>query len=347
MTVLTKEKAVGEVVVWETETRITRETKVVQTGQDLDVGDVCEPGTVATEKRKVTGAATEVQTITVGGTCSGGTLKLGITQPDGSLVWTDTIAWSATEATMTASVNAALDNVLGASEVVCATIADTASLAMVLTFSGSSYASLAQVPVHVDAAALTGASTVTVAQTTVGQASGAAADSVCIKDAAAVDEVQTIVFGGTPTGGTFTLSVLKQDTGAVGTTTALAYNASAATISTALNVVTGNTGDIVATGTTLPDQTITFTFSGGEYAGRSHRLISPDTALLTGGTPTAVAARTTTGKQRESVFLVRGPAIVDKSELDYNSTTEANVDAALAALGIETQTQPTYSVQST
>ena len=61
----------------------------------------------------------------------------------------------------------------------------------------------------------------------------------------------------------------------------------------------------------------------------------------------AVEARTTTGKQRESALLVAGPAIVDKSELNYNSTTEANVDAALLALGIDKQEQPTYTVQST
>ena len=68
---------------------------------------------------------------------------------------------------------------------------------------------------------------------------------------------------------------------------------------------------------------------------------------LTGGTPTAVEARTTAGKQRESVFLVAGPAIVDKSQLDYNSTTESIVDAALLALGIDVQSEPTYTVQST
>jgi hypothetical protein len=201
--------------------------------------------------------------------------------------------------------------------------------------------------VHVDVSALTGASTVTVVETTEGHVAGGLADSVCLLDAAAVDEVQSIVMGGTPTGGTFTLTVVKQDTGVATATTALAYNASAATISTALDVVTGNTADIVCTGTTLPDQTLTFTFSGGEYAGRPHRIIVADVALSTGGTPTAVETRTTAGKQRESVFLVAGPAIVDKDQLNYNLATESVVDAALLALGISNQSEPTYTEQTT
>lgn len=347
MTVLTKEKAVGEVVVYELDTRLTRKTKVVQTAQDLDVGDVCEPGTDSAEKRKATTAADEVQTITVGGTSSAGTLKLGFKLPDGAIAWTDTIAWSATEATMTTSAQAALDNLLGSNAVVIGTIADTSALVMVLTFSGTSYKELPQPQVHVDVAELTGASTVAVAETTKGHASGGLADSVCLKDAAPVDEVQTIVFGGTPTGGTYTLAFLKRD-GTVGTTTGLNHNANLATINTAIDVVTGNTSDIVATGG-IPsaDGTLTLTYSGGDYAGRPHRIVVANLSSLTGGTPTAVEARTTAGKQRESVFLVAGPAIVDKSQLDYNSTTESVVDAALLALGIDVQSEPTYTVQST
>lgn len=127
------------------------------------------------------GAKDEVQTITVGGTCSGGTLQLGITNPTtGAVVWTDTIAWNATEATMTASVNTALDNVLGSGQVVCGTIADTAALVMVLTFSGSDYQGRAIAPVQVDAASLTGASTVTVAETTEGGDAGASVDGVLL-----------------------------------------------------------------------------------------------------------------------------------------------------------------------
>lgn len=347
--VLTKEIAVGEVVVHEYDTRITRKTKVVQTGQDLSIGDVCEPGTVSSEKRQVTTAADEVQTVSIGGTATTGTLKFGFRQPDGSLAWTDTITWSGTEATFQSNMQTALDALLGSNAVIAGLSADSATAVFTLTFSGTGYTSLPQPQIHIDISALDAATTVTVAETTKGHASGGLADSVCLKDAAAVDEVQTVVLTGTPTGGDYTLAFLKRN-GEVGTTTSLNHNASLSTINTAIDVVTGNTSDIVVTGD-IPSAngTLTLTYSGGDYSGRPHRLVV-FTSSMTGGTPTAgtqVVARTTTGKQRESVFLVAGPAIVDKSNLDYNSTTEANVDAALLALGIEKQTGPTYTEQTT
>jgi len=116
-------------------------------------------------------AADTVQTITVGGTSSGGTIKLGfrdVADPAGEIKWTDTIAWSATEATMTTSGQTALDNLLGSNVVVLSTIADSASLVMVLTWSGTGATELAQEEVHVDTSALTGASTVAVVMTTAG-----------------------------------------------------------------------------------------------------------------------------------------------------------------------------------
>ncbi len=337
-------EVLGDLLKWETDRRYGREVHPVLTGQTLVLGDVCEFDlTKTTEKKLVSTAVDEVQTVTVGGTSSGGTLKLGFKLPDGSVAWTDTIAWSATEATMTASVNTALDNLLGSSAVVCGTIADTASLVMVLTFSGTGYTELPQDPVHVDVSVLTGASTVAVAETTKGHAAGGLADSICLgPDGTANDEVQSVVFGGTPTGGTFAISMYDKN-GVLKTTTVLVYNASAATITTALGVALGLTNACVATGSTLPDQTITFTYSGTDYSGRAFPLLSIDTALLTGGTPTAVESRTTAGGYRRALFLVRGPAIVDYGVVNYNSTTEATVNALLETLGIQVRTGPTYT----
>lgn len=116
-------------------------------------------------------AADTVQTITVGGTSTAGTLKLGfreVADPDGAVIWTDTMAWSGTEATMKTSVQAALDNLLGSNVVVVSDIPDTAALVLTLTFSGTGATELAQEEVHVDVSALTGASTVVVATTTAG-----------------------------------------------------------------------------------------------------------------------------------------------------------------------------------
>ena len=100
---------------------------------------------------------------------------------------------------------------------------------------------------------------------------------------------------------------------------------------------------VAVTGSTLPDQTLTCTFSGTNYAGRTKPLITYDLSLLTGGTPTLAVTRTTTGADSTGVFIVRGPAILDHAGIAYNSTTEANVNAALAALNILVRTGPTYT----
>jgi len=116
-------------------------------------------------------AVNEVQTVTIGGTCSGGTLQLGFRamgDPTGPIEWTDTIAWSGTEATMTASAQSAMDDLLGANTVVISTIADTAALAMVFTFSGTGAAALTHGLISTNVAALTGASTSATVRTTAG-----------------------------------------------------------------------------------------------------------------------------------------------------------------------------------
>lgn len=102
------------------------------------------------------------------------------------------------------------------------------------------------------------------------------------------DEVQTLTITGTPTGGTFTLSF----NGA--TTTAIAYNASAATIDTAMEALsTIGTGDIAVTGGALPGTPVVFTFTGA-LSGMDVPTIIVDDALLTGGTDPAAAIVVTT-----------------------------------------------------
>jgi hypothetical protein len=349
MTVLEKGIAIGEVVVYELDTRLTRKTKVIQTGQDLNIGDVCEPGTTSTEKRQVTTAVNEVQTVSIAGTSTTGTIKFGILQPDGSLAWTDLATWHTTPATFQANIQAVLDNLLGSNAIVAGVASSSATPVFTMTFSGTGYAALPQPQMHVDISALDAASTVTIAETTKGHTAGGLADSVCLENRAAVDEVQTLVESGTPTGGTYTLSFMGL-AGAVVTTGALNHSDSAATVSTAIDAATGVTAGIVCTGgAPSTDGTFTFTYSGTGFAGRPWRLVIM-TSSMTGGTPATgvqVIARSTTGKQNEGVFLTAGPAIVDKDQLDYNSATESVVDAALLALGIDAQDEPTYTVQST
>lgn len=101
-----------------------------------------------------------------------------------------------------------------------------------------------------------------------------------------VNEVQQLATDtGTITAGTFTLSFMGQ------TTAAIAWNASAATIITALNLLSNvDSGDITATGGALPGTPVVFTFAGN-YQGVNVGQMIVNSASLTGGT---LAVTTTT-----------------------------------------------------
>lgn len=116
-----------------------------------------------------------------------------------------------------------------------------------------------------------------------------------------VSGVITISEAGTPTGGTFAIKVFpvpkaggyeNPGTGAVAVTTALAYNASAATIKSAL-IATGYfvTGDTTAAGGALPTD-VTLTLAGAYVGGLP--ILDFDSSLLTGGSNSRVYGRITT-----------------------------------------------------
>lgn len=112
----------------------------------------------------------------------------------------------------------------------------------------------------------------------------------------AVNEVQTITFGGTPTGGTFKFSFKGQ------TTAAISWNATNGTlvsnVDTALEALPaiGAGGVVTAVGTmTAGIGTLTVTFSGATVAGAAQpQLVVADNSL-TGTTPTLAVAETTAG----------------------------------------------------
>ncbi|QGZ16711.1 hypothetical protein PBI_DEWDROP_63 [Microbacterium phage Dewdrop] len=100
------------------------------------------------------------------------------------------------------------------------------------------------------------------------------------------NEVQTVAITGTPTGGTFTLSVRGEQTANI------PYNASAAVVQgalEALNVILP--GDVAVTGGPLP-ATVTVTFQGRFSGSNVPTMVA--TSALTGGTSPAVAIATTT-----------------------------------------------------
>ncbi|WP_329126020.1 hypothetical protein [Streptomyces sp. NBC_01353] len=105
--------------------------------------------------------------------------------------------------------------------------------------------------------------------------------------AAGTDEVQTVTITGSPTGGTYTLTFSGQ------TTAAIAYNAAASAVQSALEALSNiDSGDVVCAGGPHPGTPVTVTF-GGQYDGANVAEMTA-TGSLTGGTTPAVAVTTTT-----------------------------------------------------
>lgn len=105
-------------------------------------------------------------------------------------------------------------------------------------------------------------------------------------------EVQTITASGTVTGGTYTITIVELGV----TTAALAYNANAATVQAAIDLLPGvQDGDITVGGGPLPATPMTLTYGGPYLAGRNVAQATVDGALLTGTTPVYTPTTTTPG----------------------------------------------------
>lgn len=153
--------------------------------------------------------------------------------------------------------------------------------------------------------------------------------------AVARSEVQTLSITGTPTGGTFTLTYSGQ------TTTAIAYNASASTVQTALLALSNlDTGDVVCTGGSLPGTAIVMTF-GGTLADTDVTAITASGSLTGGTTPVITIAETTKGGTFGHVYIAQPEdsewTLVDG---DYDGTAKAHFsqldDKVLITNGVDT-----------
>lgn len=113
------------------------------------------------------------------------------------------------------------------------------------------------------------------------------------------NEIQTLSITGAPTGGTFTLTYSGQ------TTSAIAYNASAANIQTALESLSNiDSGDVSCSGGTLPGTAVTVTFEGN-LANTDVPLMT-STSSLTGGTsPATSIAETKKGGDTVYAFVAK------------------------------------------
>lgn len=129
---------------------------------------------------------------------------------------------------------------------------------------------------------------------------------------AGTDEVQTLTIGGTPTGGTFTLSFMGF------TTAAIPWSAVNATLLASINAALDAlpnvaAGEILAAAGSLTAGigTITLTFSG-EWGKRA---VGPIVAVssLTGTAPTAVVADTTPGVDADGRGAPKGTLAVDSA----------------------------------
>ena len=103
-------------------------------------------------------------------------------------------------------------------------------------------------------------------------------------------QVYTLEISGTPTGGTYDITIEGSDDIAAQTVT-LAYNAAAATVQTALRALTGEGLDqttVSASGST-PNFTHTITFKGT----REDITLTADVTDMTGGTPDETVTETT------------------------------------------------------
>jgi hypothetical protein len=107
--------------------------------------------------------------------------------------------------------------------------------------------------------------------------------------AAKATEVKVFTITGTPTGGTFTLTLDGE------TTAAIAYNATATTVQTALEAISNvSPGDIAVTGGPGPGTAWTVTFGTGvKWAGKDVPVMTA-TGSFTGGSSPAITPTTTT-----------------------------------------------------
>jgi hypothetical protein len=148
-----------------------------------------------------------------------------------------------------------------------------------------------------------------------------------VPGASGTNEVQTVTITGGPTGGSFTLTFGGQ------TTAAIAYNATAAAVQSALEALSSiGAGNVAATGGPLPGTAVTVTFR--EALGGANVAQMTATSSLTGGTSPAVAVATTTeGSAGGRVDLVAIKSIEQSMNVEeIENRGDGRVIAATAEL---------------
>jgi hypothetical protein len=153
---------------------------------------------------------------------------------------------------------------------------------------------------------------------------------------AGTNEVQTLTIGGTPTGGTVTLTYDGFTTAAI---TWVAVNATLLTaINAALDLLpNGAASAIVATaGTlTLGIGTILLTFSGAPLAKRAVNTMTA-TSSLTGTSPTLAIAETTPGVNATAIGIAKGGLLIDTTNGKLYIATTGGTAPVFVVVGSQT-----------
>ena len=151
---------------------------------------------------------------------------------------------------------------------------------------------------------------------------------------AAVDEIQTI--SSTATGGTFAMSFGGQTTGA------LAFNATAAQIDTALEALSSiGAGNVTCAGGPLGTAGVTVAFAG-TLAGQDAAMVTVDNTNMTGGT--ASIAETTKGRAVQGILGSTATASLLNGQLRITDTASgySKSDLTMTYSGDGTLTMPGY-----
>lgn len=129
-----------------------------------------------------------------------------------------------------------------------------------------------------------------------GQELALEAEEVWVVGSAGADEVQTLSITGSPTGGSFTITFNGE------TTAAIAFNATANDVETALEALNG-IDDVVVTGGPLPGTAIVITFAGS-LSGVNVALMTTTDSLTGGTAPASSIVETTPGSGQVLAYLV-------------------------------------------
>lgn len=142
-----------------------------------------------------------------------------------------------------------------------------------------------------------------------------------ITEGTPTNEIQTVTITGTPTGGTFTLTFSGQ------TTAAIAYNAIAGAVQTALLALSNlDSGDVTVGGGPGPGTPYTVTF-GGSYAAEDVPVMTAAHAFTGGSSPDIAVTTTTPGVGIDLAELPSGYEDLGWTSPDgvtYGRTTEVS-----------------------